>query len=362
MDTFATWFKSGPFMPHGTCYLWTPGLVGLHAGSDSLIFLAYMVIPATVFYIVRRRHDLPFNWIFILFGIFIVACGFTHFMGAWNIWHADYWLSGVIKFITAVASWATAILLIRLVPDLLAIPARRDLEQAHAQLAQAYDELEQFAYAVSHDLRAPLRSVEGYGRALEDFMANDLDPKARHYLQRMRTASQRMSGLIDDLLELSRHGREHMTWQGLDVSEIAAQAAEDALAALPGREVTIDIQPGMRATGDPGLVRVVFDNLLRNALKFSSGRADARIEVGADTAGSETVFHVEDNGVGFDMRYADKLFAVFQRLHPTADFPGNGVGLATVQRIVHRHGGRIWARSEEGAGSTFFFTLDASGG
>ena len=346
------------FMPHGMCYLWTPGLLWLHAGSDALIALAYLIIPIILLYIVWTRTNMMFNWMVVLFGIFIVACGATHIMAIWNIWHADYWVSGGVKLVTALASVPTAILLVWLVPQIRRIPTHGELREANEQLANAYRELEQFSYAVSHDLRAPLRAVEGYGQALEEALGDKLDEDSAHYLSRMREASSRMAGLIDDLLELSRLSREHVTHHPVDLTSMAREIAAELQDANPDRNLRFEIQEDMQAVGDPSLLRATLVNLLNNAVKFSAQRDPARIEIGCKRENGEPVFFVRDNGAGFNERYADKLFAVFQRLHSADEFKGNGVGLATVQRIIHRHGGRIWAEGEEGRGATFFFTLE----
>lgn len=345
------------FMPHGMCYLWTPGLLWMHAVSDGLIALAYLIIPMILLYIVWTRTNLLFDWMLVLFGIFIVACGVTHLMAIWNIWNADYWLSGSVKVVTAVASVGTALLLLKLVPRIRSIPTHAELEEANRQLADAYRELEQFSYAVSHDLRAPLRAVEGYGQALEERLGNDIDSESLHYLGRMRGASSRMGELIDDLLELSRLSREHLTHQRVDLSKLATEVADDMREANPERDLRFDIQPGMAVTGDPSLLRAMLMNLLGNAVKFTAHREQAIIRVQGEASGDEMVFSVSDNGAGFDERYSDKLFSVFQRLHSADEFAGNGVGLATVQRIIHRHGGRIWAKGIEGQGATFYFSM-----
>ena len=346
------------FMPHGMCYLWTPSLVWLHVLSDSFIALAYLVIPVTLLVVVRRRNDLPFDWMILLFGIFIVACGLTHVMAVWNVWNSDYWISGFIKAITAIASVPTAIVLIYQLPRILEIPNREELETANRRLAEANHELEQFAYAVSHDLRAPLRSVEGYGSALTSHLEGQLDDKGRHYLDRMRAGSRRMADLIDDMLELSRLSREHVTFRELDLGALASEVATTFKEMHPARNIEFEIQRDMKAVCDPGLMRIVLENLVGNAIKFSADRDPARIEIWEEKSeDGRTIFHVRDNGAGFDMRYANKLFTVFQRLHSMEQFEGNGLGLATVERIIHRHGGSIWANSVEGEGATFSFTL-----
>ncbi|MBS1767107.1 MAG: hypothetical protein JST05_06865 [Acidobacteria bacterium] len=231
------------------------------------------------------------------------------------------------------------------------------VEQRTAQLETANKELEAFAYSVSHDLRAPLRGIDGFSQALMEDYGDKLDEDGRHYLSRVRAGTQRMGLLIDDLLRLSRVSRAQMERAPMDLSGIAKQVVDELRAQDRGRVVTVRIQEGLKATGDAHLMKVVLDNLLGNAWKYSGKREQALIEVGAAPAEGGKAFFVKDDGAGFDMTYAHKLFGVFQRLHSAEDFPGTGIGLATVARIIHRHGGRIWAKGETGKGATFYFTL-----
>jgi len=627
-------FGSGGFMPHGYCYLWNSRLVGLHVLSDSLIAVAYFAIPLILLWFVRKRRDLPFSWMFVLFGIFIVACGSTHALEVWNLWHANYWLAGVVKAVTAAASVSTAILLAQIAPVALDLPGarrwieanaalegevreRRNLELAlrasesvfreqaelldlthdaifvrdiagkvtywnrsaeqlygwpkeeaigrkshelldtrfprpieeiealvyergswegelvhrrgdgsqinvssrwavkrgpdgnpvailetnrdislrkqgeerfrnllesapdamvivnssgemqlvnaqterlfgyareemvgqsvellipqrfhaqHAEHRRGYSqspharsmgiglelygrrkdgtefpvevslsplrtnagtlissairdvterrhaeeqirklnselslklvelgalnkELESFSYSVSHDLRAPLRHIDGFARILGEECASSLSAEGRRYLDRILEAANHMGHLVDDLLNLARIGRREMAKSRVTLREIVHQALADLPPDVEGRDIEWRIEPLPDVDCDPGLLKLVFSNLLSNAAKFTRTRQPAVIEVGTRTENGATAFFVRDNGVGFDPKYADKLFGVFQRLHREEEFEGTGIGLATVQRIIHRHGGEIWAESVLGQGATFFFTL-----
>jgi PAS domain S-box-containing protein len=622
------------FMPHGFCYLWNMPLVWLHVISDSLIALAYFAIPASLLWIVRKRRDLPFNWMFVLFGTFIVACGSTHIMEVWNLWHADYWLAGALKALTAAASVSTAILLVRMAPNTLHLPTftqwaiqraryeaevreRKEIEldlrisesnyreqaalldithdaifvrdakakivfwnrgaehlygwrkeetvgktshdllhtefpqplseienqvyetgfwegrlvhtcrdgrkvivtsrwayrpdasgapqailesnrditarerqetkfrnllesapdamvivdstgciqlvnaqtehlfgysrheligrsvellvpiryrdghvgyRSHysqsprpramgagfdlhgvrkdgseipveislsplqtdegtwissairdvsdrrraedeiknlnielqhnlAQLRLVNEELESFSYSVSHDLRAPLRHMDGFARILKEEYAANLPPEGGQYLDRVLKAANDMGRLVDDLLTLARIGRKELIRQKTNFNDLVRQV----IAELPPEPKTREIEWRIAALPefdcDPGLARIVLMNLLTNAAKFTRARHPAVIEVGVrDSNGSFGLF-VRDNGVGFDQKYADKLFGVFQRLHSQEEFEGTGIGLATVRRIVRRHGGEISAESQPGQGTTFTFTF-----
>lgn len=220
-------------------------------------------------------------------------------------------------------------------------------------------ELEAFSYSVSHDLRAPLRAVDGFSRILLDEYADRLDDTGRDRLRRVRTAAQRMATLIDDLLKLSRITRSELKREDIDLSALAVEVIDELRNQEPNRVVQCTIQPGLIVWGDARLLRIVLDNLLGNAWKFTSKQPEAQIEFGMQMQDDEPVYFVRDNGAGFDMAYAEKLFGAFQRLHDTNEFSGTGIGLATAQRIIHKHGGRIWAESKVEQGAIFYFTLEA---
>jgi PAS domain S-box-containing protein len=656
---------SPDFMPHGFCYLWDPRIVWLHVISDGLIALSYYCIPVILIFFIRKNRDLPFNNIFWMFGTFILACGTTHLMEIWNVWHGSYLLAGVIKAITAAVSVATAAVLVPLVPKVISLPGRIRLQEVNhdleleiaerqrteevrgrlaavvessddaiisktldgtitawnpgaeklfgyssleavgkpmrmllpperaqeesailarigygervdhfetvrvrkdgkrvdvsvtispiknssgaivgasniarditehkraesdlaqhtealarsrqeletqtltlrsvlesmaeglvaadeqgkfviwntaaekilglgptnlpsekwtehyglflpdmvtpfpnnqlplvlaiqgeasttemfvrnpeltegtwievsgsprknrdgvvnggvvafrdvtrrkadereilrlnedlelrvtertAQLEAANKELESFSYSVSHDLRAPLRHIIGFSKMLVEEFGSTLDPAAHHYLERIQAGTQKMGLLVDELLNLARLGRHALNLRptGLNalVAEVVAILQPDIEGRDKGREVEWLIADLPQLDCDPVLVTQVFQNLLANALKFTRKRAHAIIEVGCqkEKESGQAVLMVRDNGTGFSMKYVDKLFGVFQRLHNAEDFEGTGIGLATVQRIVHKHGGRVWAEGEVDKGAAFYFTLSA---
>jgi PAS domain S-box-containing protein len=230
------------------------------------------------------------------------------------------------------------------------------------ELSQANQELEAFAYSVSHDLRAPLRSIDGFSRVLLERYSEQLDEGGRDYLRRVRKAATRMGELIEAILQISRLGRAELRREPVDLSRMAAEVIEELAAGEPGREVAVRIVPGLVATGDAALLRNLLGNLLGNAWKFTRGREYAVIEFGAvDDPDGEPEFYVRDNGAGFEQAYVDKLFRPFQRLHSQEEFSGHGIGLASVRRIIERHGGRIRAEGREGDGAVFYFTLPVAG-
>jgi signal transduction histidine kinase len=226
-----------------------------------------------------------------------------------------------------------------------------------AQLQTINKELEAFCYSVSHDLRTPLRSLDGFSQALLEDCSDKLDAQGQDYLRRIRAGSQRMGQLIDDLLNLSRVSRGEMTRELVDISKIAHEVADELKAAAPERDAEFVVADGLSAQTDPRLLRIVLTNLFGNAWKFTAKRAHGRIEFGSTGANGDKEYFTRDNGAGFDQAYAGKLFGAFQRLHAIKDFPGTGIGLATVQRIIQRQGGRVWAEGKVEQGATFHFTL-----
>jgi len=235
--------------------------------------------------------------------------------------------------------------------------AEDELRQRTAQLEAANKELEAFSYSVSHDLRAPLRSIDGFSRVLLEDHGPKLDKEAKRLLGVIQRATQRMGRLIDELLNFSRLGRQEMKSSVLDMTAMARSVFEDLMAQQPKRRLQLVLNPLPPARGDESLFRQVFVNLLSNAIKFTRHRELARIEIGCQSNSEEQVYYVKDNGAGFDAQYSDKLFGVFQRLHREDEFEGTGVGLALVQRIIHRHGERIWAEAKPDEGATFYFAL-----
>jgi PAS domain S-box-containing protein len=653
--------SSDGFMPHGYCYLWDPGLVRLHLASDALIALSYTSIPFTLAYVVRKRKDIPFDWMILCFGLFIIACGATHYMEIWTLWRPTYWLSGIIKAVTALASVPTAILLIRLVPNALAIPTPQQLHKANEELSRAHAaleervlqrtaeltrkneelaaeiaerkrvqealarselrfrrlldagiigiitadihgnimeandaflqmvgystddvrsgkvrwdamtpeewrhlddraiqqlqvtgtaaawekeyfrkdgarvpillgvtildspaecvafvvdlterkraeaalresearktavmeaaldaillldhegkiidfnpaaqktfgyagaevlgrplgemlipssererhqdgfrhyletaqgsvvservevtamrkdgtefpaevavvrirsqgpaiftgyirditlrrkaaeaemlraakeaaeeanaELEAFSYSVAHDLRTPLRAINGFSSALLEDLGDKLNPEARDHLNRIMIGADRMAHLIDALLGLARLTRTDPRPERVDLTQLAHSVMAQIRSVDARRTVEFVAAEGLVDQGDPQLLRALMENLLGNAWKFTAKQDDARIEFGREEYDGMPAYYVRDNGAGFDMTHVGKLFAPFRRLHAAEDYEGTGIGLATVHRIVRRHGGRIWAEGRENLGAIFHFTLSAA--
>jgi len=240
---------------------------------------------------------------------------------------------------------------------LLNLELEKRIRERTEQLEFANKELEAFAYSVSHDLRAPLRALDGFSDAVLSDYAEKFDEKGRHYLQRIREGAARMGQLIDDLLNLSRISRRELRISPVNLSELAKQILLDLKEQWNHTNLIWDVEPGIMVKADPNLIKIALENLLANAIKFSSTRNPALIQIGVSEENGQKVYFVRDNGIGFDMAYADKLFKPFQRLHSDSEIPGTGIGLVTVQRIITRHGGRIWANAQVNQGAAFFFTL-----
>lgn len=275
-----------------------------------------------------------------------------------------YTLSIIVIFSTV--TWLTAASLQRI--DIQRQKAQQQVRRLNAELEQrvvertaqlesANRELEAFSYSVSHDLRAPLRAIDGFSSMLLQDHRQELGPKGEDHLQRVCAAVRRMGQLIDDLLSLSRVTRNEMRPETVDLSAMTNEIVADLRRAEPDRLIHVCIEANLRADADPNLIRIVLENLLGNAWKFTRKTPQPRIEVGVSRHDGRRAFFVRDNGAGFDMAYASKLFGAFQRLHGPADFEGTGIGLATVQRIIHRHGGRVWAEGSVGQGATFYFAI-----
>ncbi len=370
-ETLQTILNGDGFMPHGHCYLWIPSLVWTMVITDSLIFLAYAVISICL-YVLVKKISLPFSGMFMAFGLFIAACGTTHLMEVYNLWVPNYSLAAAIKIVTAIASVATAIWLFPTIPQVVSLAKtarlseerRIKLEEMTLQLQKqtinlesVNQELEAFCYSVSHDLRAPLRGIVGFSSDVLNDFEKDLQPQAVDDLNRVISSAQKMGELIDGLLGLSKLTQGEIKNETVNLSQIATAAMEELKREQPERNVQFISPKEIIVRGDTSLLRAMMTNLLSNAWKFTAKNPEAQIEFGQKTQGDLTVYYVSDNGAGFDMRYIDKLFGPFQRLHTVKEFNGNGIGLATVQRIIKRHGGKVWAEAQPNKGATFYFTV-----
>ena len=388
------------FMPHGHCFFWRPDILWLHVISDGLTAASYFVIPFGLLRLWRKREDLDFHWMFLLFGAFILACGTTHAMSIWTLWTPMYRLEGVIKAATAFASVPTALLLVRLLPQLIALPSpaqlalvnqalqeqiaeriaaedrvkslnevleirvaqrTKELEDANHALRIANRNLEQFAFSASHDLREPLRNVAIYSQILQKQYGGQFDEKADRYLGYLVHGAQRMDRLVSDLLTYTRAGIADEGLSSVDSGKVLNSVVSNLREALESSKgtVTSDALPTVLMY-ETALERLLA-NLIENAIKYRKEDEPPMVHVSARMSGDLWQFSIKDNGIGIAPEYHEQVFGVFKRLHGQGGkIPGTGIGLAICQRIVGRAGGRLWVESAIGAGSTFHFTLPAA--
>ena len=337
------------------------------ASPKVLVACATWAVSLAALYALWRRkpHTIVDLWLMVgmCAWIFDVALAAVLNGGRFDVgWYAGraYGLAAS-SFVLVVLLLENGILYARLVAAHEREQAERRLvEQKTVELMELNKELDAFSYSVSHDLRAPLRAIDGYARMLEEDCADGLNAEGRRLLGVVRTSAGRMGQLIEDLLALSRTGRQQPARLPLDMDRLAREVAAE-LAAQHAAAAAVEVAALPPAQGDPGLLRQVWTNLIGNGMKYSGKRERPRVEVGGRAEEKENVFWVRDNGVGFDMKYAERLFGVFQRLHQADEFPGTGVGLAIVQRVIKRHGGRVWAEASPGEGACFYFSLPREG-
>ncbi len=382
MGEFLRNLFSSDFVPHGYCMRWKPEVIWLHVTSDALIACAYFLIPPLLIYFVRKRRDLAFNWMFVLFGLFILACGTTHLMAIWMLWQPVYRLDGMIKALTALASLPTAILLIQLVPRALRLPSPEQLQREVEQrteaeealrrlnaelerrvqkrtedLKRSNDALQRIAYIAAHDLQEPIRMVTCYNQLLARRYYGALDETADQYIEFSVAGSKRMQQLVKDLLTYatSLHERGDRKQTMTDTGALLQTVLADLHLAISesGAVITADTLPVV--SGDPLQLKQVLQNLISNAIKYAKAGQNPRIHISTDYHSQEWQFVVRDEGIGLDPRYSDYIFEAFKRLDATS--PGSGIGLALCKAIIEDHGGRIWVESAAGRGATFYFTL-----
>lgn len=483
------------FMPHGYCFLWKPDVLWLHVLSDLGIVLAYFGIPMALIYFIWKRRDLPFQRVFVLFGAFILLCGFSHVLNIWVLWHPDYYFEGIVKALTAVTSIATLVMIVRLMPKALALPSPKQLAEANAKLEALYKqsqetgritlgavvdnvhdgiitidetgriesfnsaceslfdytaeevigqpvnllmpdptyvehddsignylntsaanrevkavrkdgtvfpadlavtafelggkrhyngivrdiskakqaeesrqrllkrltesntELERFAYVASHDMQEPLRMVLNFSQIVAKDYADKLDDDGKEYLKIIGDSALRMRDMVQDLLEYARLGSEGVRFTKVDMTVELAHVLENLRALSRETMAVISYDPLPRLQGNAVQLMRLMQNLITNAIKYQKEKHLPVIHVGVIDAGDCWQFAVRDNGMGMDAAYLNQIFEPFRRLHSYEGIKGTGLGLSVCKKIVENHGGRIWATSEVGVGSTFHFTL-----
>lgn len=404
------------FMGHGHCYLWRPDLVLLHSISDILIAGAYFTIPIALYVLMVKRKDLEYQWMFVLFALFIFACGTTHLLAVWNIWNGDYYLAGAVKAITAIVSILTAALIWPLIPKALALPRPMQLQQANNDLQSeinlrkisennlltarnelqnhvkqlletkkqleleiAYrraaeekektkslalersnEDLEQFAFIASHDLREPLRKLMSFTQLLSSGRYGSFDEKGQQFVAYIRDAAERMEALINSLLAYSRVTTQSNDFEDVSFAVLTEETRRDLQLRIDECDAHIETDIEGSVSGNRSQLRQVIQNLISNALKYRAPDKAPIVRVTGAQVSDETYrLTVTDNGIGFDPQYKDQIFEVFKRLHGRDEYEGTGMGLAICKKVIERHGGSITATSQVGEGSTFQIDLPA---
>ncbi|AFZ48339.1 integral membrane sensor signal transduction histidine kinase [Cyanobacterium stanieri PCC 7202] len=377
LNLFKEIFSANGYVPHGHCYLWQRELVSFHVLADLLIAIAYFSIPITLLYFIKKREDIPFSGIFVLFSLFIISCGITHLMAIVTLWYPFYWLSGILKIISASVSLLTAFELVGVIPFALALPSPEKLTEVNYQLQKeirdrqkieikliklnqnlkrSNEELEQFAYVASHDLQEPLRTITSFTEILAEEYNDSFDNTAKEYLKYISSSSQKMKKLIQDLLRLSKVSHKSQKLEQVNLNEIVKEAIDFVSPSIHQRKINISCQVLPHIQGDKVQLTHLWLNLISNALKFNNNGL-IEIKIGVENHDNNWLFYITDNGIGIDPEYQEKIFAIFQRLHSQHQYEGTGIGLALCQRVVSYHGGKIWVESELGKGSTFYFTM-----
>jgi len=392
LNFFSKLFETD-FMPHGMCYFWRPDVLWLNVVSDGLIAAAYFAIPVLLIELVRRRKNLTFHWIFWMFAAFILLCGTTHLFNVLTVWDPIYRLDGIIKLLTGIASIGTAIVLLRSLPQILAIPLPEELAAVNRALAQqvainrkteddlrrlneqlerrvaertaalerSNQDLTQFAYIASHDLQEPLRMISSYTELLQRRYVSQMNEEAQSFMRFAVDGARRMEDLVTDLLTYAQIDREAKPDRQVNTRKALDQAIEALKLKVEQENAEIRVDPLPVVLGDEAQVAQVFQNLISNSLKYRSTEP-LRIHIWAvpGSSSKEWRFFVKDNGTGFDMQFKPRLFQMFQRLESRQ--PGTGIGLALCKKIIQHHGGRIDIESRVGLGTTVFFTLPATKG
>lgn len=360
----------GAFMPHIHCYLDDPRMVRLQGWSDFIIGSSYMLISGALAYLVlRMRREIPFQWMFLAFGIFIFSCGWTHFLEVWTLWHPTYWLSGGVKAVTAAASLATGIGFVYLMPHIFSLlqaakaseSRRQELVRTNEELRFAYRDLETFSYTLSHDIRAPLRAVNTFTQLVLEQSRDKLPGESVEMLQKALLAAMRIDRLANEVLALSRLSRSEMRSQQVELQTLLDQIIRTRPDLQPNK-ADVQIQhPLIPVRGDPTLLSQCLENLLGNAVKFVSPGIKPRVVVRTQTHGDKVLLWVEDNGIGISGEDREKIFEPFKRLQGS-NYEGTGIGLAIVRKAVERMGGELGFDSEPSKGSRFWISLNRAEG
>lgn len=330
----------------------------LNIVSDSLIAIAFFSIPFTLGYYTRKRAGSKLRGTVLMCATFMIACGATHLLLVWNMWHTSHRLESVVKAIAAAVTVAAAIGFAMINDISGSKRAADELKRVNEELRRSYAELEQFAHVASHDLQEPLRMITSYLQLIERRYDALLDDDGREFIHFAVDGAKRMKALIKDLLDFSRTGTDAANRQAVEARLLLENALTNLKTAIEesGAQITTDPLPTIVA--DPILFTQVFQNLIANAIKFQKGTAPS-VHISVQRQAREWIFSVRDNGIGIEPHHRDRIFRIFERLHNSEQYSGSGIGLAITRKIVERHGGQIWVESQPGTGSTFHFSISA---
>jgi chemotaxis family two-component system sensor kinase Cph1 len=370
VEFFEKLFLTDSWPPRWYCGEWTSFHGWLYICSDLAIWLAYFAIPVFLIKFVTQKRDVPLPSVFWLFGAFILLCGLTHLIDASMFWWPAYRLNALIRFITASVSWLTVFALIKILPQAFTLKTTKELEveilarkeaekklnQYTVELEDKNKELEQFAYVASHDLQEPLRTISNYVGLIEEKFSEKIDEDTERHLQFIVGATAKMQNLIRDLLELSRIGK-NMVMTTVDCNNLLAIVISEMQIAIDESHAIITSTALPTLRGNETALKQLFQNLISNAIKFRKKNEPLHIDISVEEKETKYLFAIKDNGIGIEEQHQDKIFIIFQRLHSVSEYPGTGIGLATCQKIVALHNGKIGVQSKAGEGSTFYFSL-----
>ncbi|KTD26110.1 two-component sensor histidine kinase [Legionella lansingensis] len=358
MEAIDNFFQTQGFMPHGMCLLWKPAILWTMVIGNAVTALAYFIIPIALIYLILKRRDIGFKWMFVLFGLFILACGLTHVMSIVTLWKPMYGLEALVLAFTGIVSLLTAILIWPLLPILFKIPSPWQLEKMNEALNQSNKELDDFAYIASHDLKEPLRGINNFSSFLLEDYYDKLDEEGKEQLNTLKRLSQRMEALINDLLIYSRAGRAELVYQPCNLNEVVENKLQLLDSYLKENNANVIIKrPLPMIVCDKARVGEIFHNLIVNAIKYNNSE-EKTVTIDFKEANDHYVFSIEDNGIGIAAEHFDNIFKIFKRLHGRDEYGGGtGLGLTLIKKIIERHKGKIWLDSQVDKGTTFYFSI-----
>lgn len=348
-------------MPHGHCYLWSKDVLLLHVVSDVLIFISYFTIPLALVYLIKKRNDIPFNLVFWMFAGFILLCGTSHLMDVITTWKPYYRLEGTIKLLTAIVSAITAVTVWFLIPKALMIPSRQEIKAKNIQLKAANEELKKFSFIAAHDLKEPLRKMITFSSLLKQENKNKLSQESESHLDKIHEAALRMTHLVKDLykyINSTNNTSNEKYNEKVDLNNIIYQAISDLEITIQETQTQIEKDDFPIIDGCSTELKIVFQNIINNAIKYQPQNNTPIIQIKKHQITQDNIIiHIIDNGISVDLKYKDKIFEPFQRLHRSNEYSGTGMGLAICKKVLTNHNGKIDVINNKNQGACFIITL-----